>query len=68
MELSFSWPVLVTPPSAADLARDLRLAIWVSVAARIRTGAREFGALRKEECTPPEGISSNSGEVLQTSP
>lgn len=48
MERSFSWPVLVTPPTEQNLERDRRTVARASKAARNRAEAREVGKLRIE--------------------
>lgn len=68
MESSFSWTVLVTPPTSADLSKDLRVATRASAAAPTRSEAREVGALRRQWDMRPDGNASDTGLALKTAP
>lgn len=66
MERSFSWPVVVTPETQTDLARDRRVPTRALAAVSTRPVAQEVGALRKQEDTRPEKTASDSAKVLET--
>lgn len=76
VERSFPWPVLVTPPTPAYIARDRSVVTRATSAARTRAQAhmhihtepREVRALHRQKDTRPEGTTRDTGMDLYTAP